>query len=162
MASPLDSSASRTSSTIVSDWSCLTERLTLIVSGGVRGNRSWRTSAPGGRPPASTQRPIGTIRPVSSASGMKLSGLDQPARRVLPAKQRLDAVVAALIEANDGLVVDLELVQLERPLQLRLQLEPLDDALVHRRLEDAVAALAVALRHVHGDVGVAEQLLGVG
>ena len=87
---------------------------------------------------------------------MKLSGLDHPARRVLPAKQRLDAVVAALIEADDGLVVDLELVQLERALQLRLQLEPLDHALVHRRLEDAIAALAVALRHVHGDVGVAE------
>ena len=58
--------------------------------------------------------------------------------------------------------MDLELVQLDRLLQLGLQLEPLDHALVHRRLEDAVAALAVALRHVHRDVGVAEQLLGVG
>ena len=58
--------------------------------------------------------------------------------------------------------MDLELVQLERSLQLRLELEPLDHALVHRRLEDAIAALAVALGHVHRHVGVAEKLLGVG
>src|SRR5256885_3629922 len=31
-------------------------------------------------------------------------------------------------------------------------------SLVHRRLEDAVAALAVALGHVHRDVGVAQEL----
>ena len=58
--------------------------------------------------------------------------------------------------------MDLELVQFERSLQLRLELEPLDDALVHRRLEDAIAALAVPLGHVHGQVGVAEKLLRVG
>ena len=69
---------------------------------------------------------------------------------------------SSLVEADDRLVVDLELVQLERVLELGLQLEPFDDALVHRRLEDAVAALAVALRHVHRDVGVSEQLLRVG
>ena len=44
-------------------------------------------TAGGGARPArqaswSTQRPIGTIRPVSSASGMKLSGGISPARRV--------------------------------------------------------------------------------
>ena len=87
---------------------------------------------------------------------------DRPARRVHPAEQRLDAVVGTLVEANDRLVVDLELVQLEGALQLGLELEPLDHALVHRRLEHAIAALAVALGHVHRDVGVPQQLLGVG
>ena len=105
---------------------------------------------------------MGTIRPGLFGERDEVEGLDRPARRVLPAKQCLDAVVAAIIEANDGLVVDLELVQLERSLQLRLELEPLDHALVHRRLEDAIAALAVALGHVHGHVGVAEQFLRVG
>ena len=65
-----------------------------------------------------------------------------PRARVHPAQQRLDAVVGALIEADDRLVVDLELLELERPLELGLELEPLDHALVHRGLEDAVAALA--------------------
>ena len=36
---PVDSIASWTSLTIVSAWSCLTERLTLIVSGSRCGNR---------------------------------------------------------------------------------------------------------------------------
>ena len=39
----------------------------------------------------STQRPIGTIRPISSASGMKLSGREHAALGVMPAQQRLDA-----------------------------------------------------------------------
>ena len=62
---------------------------------------------------------------------------------------------------NDRLVVDLELLELERALELGAQLEAFDDALVHRGLEQAVPALAVALRHVHGDVGVPQQLLGI-
>src|SRR5207237_531682 len=41
-----------------------------------------------------------------------------------------------------------------------LQLELAHDALVGRRLVDLAAALALALRDVHRDVGVAEQLLG--
>src|SRR5213592_1172372 len=46
-----------------------------------------------------------------------------------------------LLEAHDRLVVQLELAGLDRVLQLRAQLEPLDHALVHRRLEDSVAPL---------------------
>ena len=67
-----------------------------------------------------------------------------------------------LLQAHDRLVVQLELVGLDRVLQFRTQLEPLDDPFVHHRLEDAVTALAVALGHVHRDVGVPEELGGVG
>jgi hypothetical protein len=49
-----------------------------------------------------------------------------------------------------------------RRTQLGPQLEALDHPLVHRRLEDAVTPLAVALRHVHRDVGVSQQLGRVG
>src|SRR5438876_1095015 len=51
---------------------------------------------------------------------------------------------------------------LERPLQVGAHLEPLDHLAVHVGLEDAVAALALALGHVHGDVGVAQQVGRVG
>ena len=88
--------------------------------------------------------------------GDEVERWDRSARRVHPAKECLDAVVLALIEANDGLEVDLELVQLQRALQLRLEFETLDYALVHGRLEDAITALAVTLRHVHRHVGIAE------
>ena len=50
-----------------------------------------RTAPPGGRPSRSTQRPSGTISPVSSASGDELVRRNQPAAGVLPADQRLDA-----------------------------------------------------------------------
>ena len=70
-------SASRTSATMSLCCSCLTERLTLIVSGGSLGaSRSmiiaWRQAS------RSTQRPIGTIRPVSSANAMNWSGAIRP------------------------------------------------------------------------------------
>ena len=89
-------------------WSCLTERLTLIASGGSAGRsvcicRAWRQAS------RSTQRPIGTIRPVSSASGMKVSGPSMPALGVMPAQQRLDAGGAAVAEVHERLVVELEL-----------------------------------------------------
>ena len=53
------------------------------------------------------------------------------------------------------------MLELERTLELGLELEPFDDSLVHLGLEHAVAALAVSLRHVHRDICVAEELLGV-
>ena len=76
-ASPDSASASRTSVAMSECWSCLTERLTLIASGGSAGSRvcicrAWRQAS------RSTQRPIGTIRPVSSASGMNVSGPSMP------------------------------------------------------------------------------------
>ena len=63
-----------------------------------------------------------------------------------------------LLEAHDRLVVQLELTGIDRVLQLRAQLEPLDHAFVHRRFENPVAPLAVTLGHVHRDVGVPEEL----
>ena len=48
-----------------------------------------------------------------------------------------------------------------RALEVGAQLEPLEHALVHGRLEQAVAALAVALGDVHRGVRVADQLVGV-
>ena len=159
--SPLVASASCTSATIVSDCSCLTERLTLIVSG-------TRTGEPGVHDRAVAaghlQHPAADRDDQAALLGEwdELVGRDVAARRVRPPQQRLDAVDLVLLQADDRLVVDRELVQRDRLLQVRAQLQPLEHALVHRRLEDPVAALAVALRHVHGDIGVAEQLLGVG
>ena len=73
-----------------------------------------------------------------------------------PAQQRLHPVIRARREVHDRLVEDLELFELERALELGLELEPFHDALVHLRLEHAVASFAVSLRHVHGDVCIAE------
>jgi hypothetical protein len=58
--------------------------------------------------------------------------------------------------------VQLELLGGERALEVGAQLEPGEHALVHGGLEQAVAALAVALGDVHRGVGVADHLVGVG
>ena len=98
------------------------------------------------------------IRPVSSATGMNWIGGIVPRVGWFQRTQRFDAEDLSAGEPDDRLVVQLELVQAERVLEIRSKLEPLDDPLVHRRLEDAVASLAVALGHVHRDVGVPQQL----
>ena len=71
-------------------------------------------------------------------------------------------MISATGQADDGLIVQFELVEGQRVLQIRAKLQPLDDAFVHRRLEDTVTALAVALGHVHRDVCVPEQIGGGG
>ena len=91
----------------------------------------------------------------------ELPGLDEPSRRVMPADERLHAGHAAVVQPHDRLEVQLELAPFDRALQLRTQLEPFEDALVHRLLEDAIAARSVALADVHRGVGVADQLVGI-
>src|SRR3546814_10966971 len=55
---------------------------------------------------------------------------------------------------------DSDLAAVDRPLQLTADAQPVDGLGVHRGLEHLDAALAVGLRRVHGEVGVAEQLVG--
>ena len=74
----------------------------------------------------SSHRPIGMIAPVSSASGMNCVRREQPA---LGCCQRISAsspVIVARREIDDRLVVDHELVAVERLLQIALELEPLE------------------------------------
>ena len=77
---------------------------------------------------------------------------------MVPAHQCLDPENLAVGEPHDRLVVQLKLLHGQRVLQIGAKLESFDNTLVHRRLEDAVAALAVALGHVHRDVGIAQEL----
>ena len=63
---------------------CTADRLTATRSVA----RPGRSRA--GRPARSTHSPIGTIRPISSASGMNCAGRDHAALRMPPAQQRLE------------------------------------------------------------------------
>ena len=64
------------------------ERLTDTTTGG---RPCFCQARSAGRPRRSTHSPICTMRPVSSASGMKRSGAHQAPLRMLPAQQRLRA-----------------------------------------------------------------------
>ena len=107
----------------------------------------------------STTRPIFTIRPSSSASGMKLAGGITP-WPADPANERLETDQPSVAQVHDGLVVHHDLAALDRPLERRAKLCPRAHALLHLRLEADVAALALLLRRVHGNVGVAQELGG--
>ena len=84
---------------------------------------------------------------------------DQALLRMLPPDQGFEADQAVVEQRDDGLVVDLELLPLDRLPQVRLELEAGDRARVHRGVEDLVAVLAPLLRAVHRRVRVAQQVV---
>ena len=136
------------------------ERLTLtIMSGASSPARSPGRSA---HARASSLRPSGTIMPLCSASGMKTSGATRAALAVRPARERLDAAQPAVAHVHHRLVVQLDLVAVDRAPEVGGEREALDGAGQHRRLERAVAGLAASLRRAHGEVGRAHELVGVG
>ena len=70
----------------------------------------------------SAHSPIGTISPVSSASGMNSAGRHDAALGMVPAQQRLEAADLVALEVDDRLVVELELAVRQRLAQIELQL----------------------------------------
>ena len=80
---------------------------------------------------------------------------------MVPAHQRLDADDLAGIQRHDGLVVQQHLVAVQRPAQVILQVQHRHCALVHAGVEQGDLCLAVALRAVHGKVGIAQDILGL-
>ncbi len=80
---------------------------------------------------------------------------------MLPADQRLDAENRAGQELDDRLIVEDELGGDVGATEVRDQLEPADEVLVHSRRVDDVLRLPAGLRAVHRDVGAPQQLLGV-
>ena len=109
--------------------------------------------------PLEHELPEGDDEPGVLGDRDELGGGDGPALGVGPAGQRLEGHELARVEADDRLVGDRDLGPLDGPLQLPADGEAIDGAVVHGRLEHLDAALAVGLGRVHGEVGVAQQLL---
>ena len=84
---------------------------------------------------------------------------DELARLDLPAAQRLEARELAGDRPEDRLEEHLQVLALDRAPQVGLQVQPVEHLAVHPRVEDRMARLALGLRAVHRDVGVADQLL---
>ncbi len=81
-------------------------------------------------------------------------------RRMVPAKQRLDADDSLALELEHRLVDERELLAGERVAEVCLELHPVLRGSLHRRVEHRVAVLAQGLRLVQRQVGVLQQLLG--
>ena len=90
------------------------DRLTDIVSGAASGRAryhcaAWRQAC------SSTHRPIGSIRPFSSAIGMNSAGRDLAPLGVAPAQQRLDADDREVAQRDHRLVLEAQLVRARAP-----------------------------------------------
>ena len=79
---------------------------------------------------------------------------------VLPAQERFDTLDLNPFEIEDRVVHQRELVVLERPLQVRLEGEPLVGRRLHGVLEEDGLVAARPLGPVESDVGVAQEILG--
>ncbi len=75
-----------------------------------------------------------------------------------PAQQRLGADDAAVAQVDLRLVVDHELVALDRAPQLALEHQPLDRRRVHLLRIEGEGIAAVLLRVIHGGIGIADQV----
>jgi hypothetical protein len=80
---------------------------------------------------------------------------------MVPAHQRLQLGDEARVEVDDRLEVEPELLLAHGRAHLGLQPQALGGEGVHLRLEQPVLAFAALLGVVHGDVGAAQQVLGV-
>ena len=89
---------------------------------------------------SSTQRPIGMIRPVSSASGMNDSGGTRPRVGCCQRTSASSPTIRLGREVDDRLVVEPQLVALERAAEVVLELDPLHRRRAHRRLERTCSA----------------------
>ena len=104
--------------------------------------------------------PSGTMKPISSASGMNVAGRDQALLGMAPADQRLEAADLVAREIDDRLVVQLELAGRQRLAQVVLHGAARLHLRVHLRLEEAEGAAPVALGAIERQIGVADQLVG--
>ena len=97
--------------------------------------------------------------PVGLGQRDEAVGRQAPARRVLPADQRLDAGDPLGLELDQRLVLEEQLVALQRQAELAAELHALHELLAHDRLEARHAALARVLGGVHREVGVPEHVV---
>ena len=106
---------------------------------------------------SSTHAPIGTMSPVSSASAMNSAGGSSPRSGWFQRTSASKPMTRPVAQLDDRLVVQHELVAVERAVQVVARSAARRPRGRGRRLEHLDACPAVVLRLVHRGVGVAEQ-----
>ena len=91
----------------------------------------------------------------------ELDGRDDPQGGVGPPDERLDPFDGPVGDADDGLVHEVQLAQLDRPAQVVLELDALGHLGPHRLVEHGHGVASGVLGLVHGGVGVADEDLGL-
>ena len=106
------------------------------------------------------QHPLADVEDQVGLLGERneLRGRNVAVARQAPAQQRLGADDAPVAQVHLGLVVDHQLVALQRAAQLALEHQPLDRRGVHLRGVEGEGIAAVLLGVVHRRIGVADQV----
>ena len=108
----------------------------------------------------STHSPIGTIRRVSSASGMNLPGLTKPCSALFQRSSASKLTTCSVLASTTGWKLSVQFVACSmRAAQREFELAALLGIGVERRLVGAVLAAALVLGAVQREVGVAHQRL---
>ncbi len=140
---------------------CTLETLTLMLTSSCtrpasRHRASWPQAV------SITSRPSGAISPLSSATGMNLSGVigRVPRGALRPPCERFEPGEATRRQVHHGLVGDLEAPLLDDAAKLHLEVQSPGDVVVEVIAEDRDPAPPRALGLVHCEVGVAHHLGG--
>ena len=156
---PLATSASSISCSRCSSANCRGDRLTAIDTG--RNPRRCQAMFCA-QASFSTQRPIGTISPVSSASGMNCIGGSTPSSGWVQRNSASTPVICPRRQIHLRLVMQRELIALEGVAQRGFQRQTLDRLDLDLLGEEAEVVLAVFLGEIHRHVGILGQRLHVG
>ncbi len=109
-----------------------------------------------------TMRPMGTTRPVASAMGMKASGATRRPSRSLERTRASKPVIDEIPGPGDRLELEEEGVVAQGPVQEPVHLEADRRFAGQLALEGDGLILAAFLGRNQGDVGVTQELRGVG
>src|SRR3546814_3981707 len=80
---------------------------------------------------------------------------------MMPARQRLEPGEAVIGEAHEGLEVEFELAPFDRLPEVGFHAEEVAGGTMRARLVDLASAAAAGLCRVQGEIGVADQVLGI-
>ena len=141
-----------------------------LPRGQVHRHEQWR-GARGSTASRSRSRPVDTrlrapsarvarSRPVSSAIGMNASGGTRPRVGCCHRTSASNPTTVPSASDHDRLVMDAELVAIERAAEVVLEVEPLERLIAHRRLEQEMTLAGVALGADHRDLGLAQEFVG--
>ena len=110
----------------------------------------------------STHSPSSLIKPVFFGDRDELGGRDHATLGVTPAHQRFTTGDAVVLEADAGLVIDLERAVRDRLAQIHFQNSACLDPCVHYRLEDPPGPASGRFGRIHGQIRVLQDLVKVG
>ena len=95
---------------------------------------------------------------VLLGDGQEAARREQALLGVLPAHERLEGDDAERVELPDRLVLEPQFVELDRPAEAVLELEPVAQPALHRAVEDLERAAAAGLDALQRGVGVLDEV----